>query len=157
MSYNGLEWDFHSLTKDSSAKVVSLAIDNDGSIYACTIEGISKYSLGSWKKLELNLEFGDSLTYYYNRIPAINSLDGSIWIGTKQGALRIKDDKMALYRPNIVSIDFNDSKDSVLNSPDFDIYNIFEDNSGKLWFALRDGRVYRCKFDNRVVDPRIFE
>jgi hypothetical protein len=65
LRYDGLEWDFFSIFEDSSdIPVVSLCIAIDGSIYAGTIECISKYSNNKWEKLNLNFEFGDPNEYY---------------------------------------------------------------------------------------------
>jgi len=103
LRYDGLEWDYYSISEDSSdIPVVSLCVATDGSIYAGTSEGISKYSNNKWQKLNLNFEFGDPDEYYLNKIPIINSSDGSVWIGTKQGAVRIKDDKSNILLPKYI-------------------------------------------------------
>jgi len=147
--YDGLKWNFLSISEDTSdVPVVSLCVAGDGSIYAGTIEGISKFVNNKWEKLNLNFDFGDSTEYYLNKIPIISSSDGSIWVGTKQGAIRIVGDETILYRPDTIISDIHSDKifDSITDS--FDIYSIFENEIGELWFGLRDGKLYKYRLSN---------
>jgi signal transduction histidine kinase/DNA-binding response OmpR family regulator/ligand-binding sensor domain-containing protein len=151
--YDGINWKFYSLTKDSSdIPVVSLCIDSEGSLYAGTTKGISKLKQGKWESIKIDLGLGDPVDHPYNKIPIIESSDHSIWIGTHQGSVRIKDGQMTLYRENEVYSDLQQKEnkyifDDLQKLSPFDVYNIFQDKSGKVWFGLRDGRIYNCQFN----------
>ena len=148
VSYDGLKWESYSIFEDSSdVPVVTLCAVSDGSIYAGTTEGIVKYSLGKWEKLDLNLQFGNSTQYFYNKIPIIETSDRSIWIGTKHGILRIRENISILYTLEKSVSDFNEIE-ILSDLPEFDIYSMFEDDSKDIWIGLSDGRIYKSKIND---------
>lgn len=148
IKYDGLDWEFISLTKDSlRTPVVSLLAASDGTLYAGTSNNIFELNNGKWKSLPIKLSFGDSTDFPYNRYPLIEASDKSIWIGSRHGALRIKNHNITLYREEKSFADIQNTNsttelNNILNLPLFDIYSIYEDNNGKMWFGLRDGRIY---------------
>jgi signal transduction histidine kinase/DNA-binding response OmpR family regulator/ligand-binding sensor domain-containing protein len=157
MRYDGMNWKYFSVTKDSSdIPVVSLCAASDGSLYVGTIKGISVLKNGNWKSIQLDVDLGDPIEHPYNKIPIIETADKSIFIGSHQGAVRIKDGKTSLYRDNTVYT--NPAKFGELRRQSlFDVYSIFEDKTGKIWFGLRDGRVFQCKFlDNNVYSNLVW-
>ncbi len=147
--YDGMNWKYYSLTKDSSdTPVVSLCFASDGSLYAGTIKGIYEFKNGKWRIIPLNVDFGNSPEHLYNiKIPIFQALDGSIWIGSRQGAVRIKNNQTILYRDNAVYTDPAEFG-SLKKLPLFEIYSIDEDKNGEIWFGLADGRIFKCQFYN---------
>lgn len=146
--YDGLKWNFHPLSEDYlDISIVSLCESNDGSLYAGTIKGIFRFNSGVWNKLSLNLEFGDLVSYFLNKIPIICASDGSIWIGSKQGVVRIQNENTTLYQSNELFPDIDAYKKTLPQLKKFDVYSIYEDTSGNLWVGLRDGRIYTFKLD----------
>jgi signal transduction histidine kinase/DNA-binding response OmpR family regulator/ligand-binding sensor domain-containing protein len=151
MRYDGINWEFFALPKDFvDIPVVSLCFASDGSLYVGTYKGIKKLRQGKWISIPLNVDLGDPLEHPYNKIPIIESVDHSIWIGSHQGAIRIKDNNITLYRDNSVYQDPNKFGE-LRKQPLFDIYSIFEDKSGKMWFGLIDGRIFQCQFSNTNI------
>jgi signal transduction histidine kinase/DNA-binding response OmpR family regulator/ligand-binding sensor domain-containing protein len=148
--YDGTHWKFFPLGEDlSDLPVVSLLVSSDGYLYIGTTKGVKRLKDGQWESIQLNLDFGDTVEHPYNKIPIIETEDHSIWIGTHQGVVRIKDQQMTLYRETEIYTyinNYDSNKQNIIkNLSSFDVYNIFEDKSGNLWFGLRDGRVFRCK------------
>lgn len=143
LKYDGMNWKHYPISEDSTEiPVVSLCIVSDGSLYAGSSKGVSVLKNGKFNDLKLDLNFGDQLEHPYNKVPIIEASDKSIWIGSHQGAIRVKDNKISLYRENGIYSDpakFGELK----NQPQFDVYSIFEDRGGKLWFGMRDGRIYQ--------------
>ena len=147
--YDGLNWDFYNLFEnDSKTPVVSLCVASDGTIYAGTTEGISRFRFGEWERININLKYGDPVEYLFNKIPIVESSDRSIWVGSKQGALRIRNDKVTLYQVNHIYSDLNLNGTNLPSLDSFDIYSIAEDRKGKLWIGLRDGRLYKVSFND---------
>jgi signal transduction histidine kinase/DNA-binding response OmpR family regulator/ligand-binding sensor domain-containing protein len=147
MRYDGMNWKFFALTKDSSeVPVVSLCSASDGSLYIGTAKGIYTLKNGKCKSIPLSLDFGDPVEHPYNKVPIIEASDKSIFIGSHQGIIRIKDNKIILCRENSAFTDpvkFGELK----KFPLFDVYSIVENKSGKLWLGLTDGRIYECKIN----------
>jgi len=145
LHYDGLNWKFYPISNSSSeTPVVSLLYTSDGLLYAGSTSGINVLKNGAWKKIKLNVEFGDPLEHPYNKIPIIEASDKSIWIGSHQGAIRIKDNKVVLYRYN--SIFSDPSKFGELKGqPDFHVYSIFEDKKQNIWMSLIDGTVLQTQ------------
>jgi signal transduction histidine kinase/DNA-binding response OmpR family regulator/streptogramin lyase len=151
LRYDGMNWNFYSLPNDfSGIPVVSLCFSSDGWLYAGTSKGINRFKNGKWQSISLNVNLGDPLEHPYNKIPIIEAGDGSIWIGSHQGAIRIKNNSTVLYRDDAVYTDPNKFGE-LRKLPGFDIYSIFEDKSGKIWFGLIDGRIYQCQFSNNNI------
>ena len=157
LKYNGIQWQYYQLGKDSSdTPVTALCTSSNNEIYAGSSRGIYKFESGSWEKIEVNVGYGDSLDFPHNRFPIIEASDKSIWIGTKQGALRIQNGIMNLYRENEFFPDVqikNMYIDEILDLPEFDIYSIYEERPHVIWCGLRDGRIYRCLFQENPVKP----
>lgn len=149
LRYDGLKWDYFQIGKDSSnIPIVSLLVAQNGTIYAASSDGISKYNGVSWNIISLNLEYGDPIEYPYNKIPMFESADHSIWIGSKQGALRIRDGKIFLYRNDKI---FNHNEILHLdldNLKPFDIYSINQDREGYIWFGLRNGEIFKISYND---------
>ncbi len=147
LRYNGINWKFYSISKDSSeVPVVSLLQASDGSIYIGTTSGISVIKNDKLKNLKLDLDFGDQYEHPYNKIPIIESYDKSIWIGSHQGALRIKDNKTVLYRDNYIYTDplkFVELK----KQSGFHIYSIFQDKNQNILLGLIDGRILQGRIN----------
>jgi len=157
LKYNGTQWKFYNLDNDSSETPTSvLCTTSNNQIYAGSSKGIYVYESDVWKKFEINLNYGDNLDFPNNRFPIIETSDNSIWVGTKQGVLRIQDGIMNLYRekeffPNLhINNMYNDE---IMDLPDFDIYSIFEESRDIIWIGLRDGRIFRCIFQNNPLKP----
>jgi signal transduction histidine kinase/DNA-binding response OmpR family regulator/ligand-binding sensor domain-containing protein len=146
--YNGLQWKYFSFGKAfTDISVVNLCVASDGTIYAGTSIGIVAFKNEIWNKLKLDLDFGDPDDFPYNKFPIIETSDKSIWIGSKQGLLRFKNGRYNLYRDDGFYKDIQKNTQQKLRKlKSFDVYTIFEDNAGKIWFGLRDGRTYNCKF-----------
>lgn len=149
IQYDGINWKYFQIAPEfADIPVVSLCIASDNTIYAGTSKGIKTFKNGKWGKIPLMLDFGDSTDFPYNKFPIIETSDHSIWIGSRQGVLRIKNGTVNLYREDKFYTGINKKNDYYYDikwRPSFDIYTIFEDNSGKIWFGLRDGRIYNCK------------
>lgn len=147
LRYDGLNWKYYALAEDSSnVSVVSLLFASDGSLYVGTAKGISVLKNESWKKIKLDVDLGDPIEHPYNKIPIIETSDKSIWIGSHQGAIRIKDDKTILYRDN--GIYSEPSKFGELRKqPDFHVYSIYEDKGQNIWLGLIDGRITQSKIN----------
>ena len=160
--YDGLAWEFFPLTQDSlDTPVVVLCAASDSTIYAGTSHTIYRYANEKWNVLPLDLEFGDSKDFPYNRFPIIETSDKSIWIGSRLGAIRIKNDNVSLFREgmsfrNLQDINKKNNYDKIRALPLFDIYCIYEDNIGKIWFGLRDGRIYNCKLPLININTNLF-
>lgn len=153
ISYNGKNWKYFSLTKDSSnTPVVTLTFTSNGILYAGTSEGVFKMQKNNWEKLPINLALGDSIEHPYNKIPIIESTDGSLWIGTHKGAVRIKDNTYILYNDNNIIKDYNsDKKIDLKNLSNADVYNIVQDKFGYIWFGLRNGAIYKCQLSENSL------
>jgi signal transduction histidine kinase/DNA-binding response OmpR family regulator/ligand-binding sensor domain-containing protein len=153
MFYDGMNWKYYSLSKDSSdTPVVSLCFTRDGSLYVGTTKGIFILKNGKWSALPLDVDFGNSSEHLYNiKIPIIQAFDGSIWIGSRQGAIRIKNNQIVLYREDGTHSD--PAKFSSLKKlPLFEIYSIGQDKNGEIWFGLIDGRIFKCQFSDDNLD-----
>jgi signal transduction histidine kinase/DNA-binding response OmpR family regulator len=141
LQYNGLNWMYHPLFKDSVENpVVSLLCASDGSLYAGSNGGICVLKNGRWEKLKLDVALGDPFEHPYNKIPIIETADKSIWIGTHQGAVRIKDNRYYIYRDNAV---YTDPKKfgELRKLPDFHVYSMFEDKNRNIFLGIIDGRI----------------
>ncbi|MCB9501590.1 MAG: response regulator [Deferribacteres bacterium] len=148
MRYDGLQWDYYPLQKDSSdIPVVSLYSTKDDVLYAATSKGIFRFVEAQWHKLDVNLEFGDPSIYFYNKIPILQSSDSSIWIGSKKGLIQLKNGSLTLYQPNIILKNVGGRDQAVDALKEFDVYSIFADNQDEMWLGLRDGKVYRCQLN----------
>jgi signal transduction histidine kinase/DNA-binding response OmpR family regulator/ligand-binding sensor domain-containing protein len=149
IQYDGINWQQFRLPVDyTDIPVVTLCVVSDGTIYVGTSKGIKTFKNGKWGTVSLDLNFGDPSDFPYNKFPIIESADKSIWIGACQGAARIKNNKITLYREETFFSDLQnknaDTYKKVRALPYFDIYSIYEDHTGKIWFGLRDGRIYNC-------------
>ncbi|MCP5061872.1 MAG: response regulator [Ignavibacteriae bacterium] len=148
LHYDGLLWDYYPISEDSSdIPVVTLCFDDEGSLYAATNEGVSKFFNKKLKKFDLNLGFGDPIQFNFNKIPIIKSWDGSIIIGSNYGLLRIKNNDSTFYSSKSIFTEMDKLNQSIQKLEKFDIYNIFEDETGELWFGLRDGRIYKTNIE----------
>ena len=76
--YDGINWKYFPLFKNSNIPVVSLCISSDNSIYAGTAKGVSVLQKDRWELVPLNLDLGDPLEHPYNKIPIIEARDKSI-------------------------------------------------------------------------------
>ncbi|MDP4195302.1 MAG: response regulator [Bacteroidota bacterium] len=149
--FNGTSWKFYPFTNEpSDIAVVSLCVASDGYLYAGTTKGISRLKNGKWELLDIKLGLGDPVEHPFNKIPILEAYDRSIWIGTHQGAIRLKDGQMILYREDGSFYNLNKKEviEQVKRLASFDIYCIHQDNSGKIWFGLRDGRIFNGQFNN---------
>lgn len=143
--YDGFSWDFFQIDQNSkNIPVVSLFVASNGIIYAGTTNGISIFENGIWKKMDFNLNFGDPVEYPYNKIPIVEGKDKSIWMGAKQGAIRIRDGRTTLYRVETIFTDIDYENDRIKKLKLFDVYSILEDEFGHFWFGLRNGEIYKC-------------
>jgi signal transduction histidine kinase/DNA-binding response OmpR family regulator/ligand-binding sensor domain-containing protein len=150
LNYDGMNWKYFPISKDSSEiPVVSICIASDGSLYAGSSKGISILKNGKFSELKLDVHFGDQLEHPYNKVPIIEASDKSIWIGSHQGAILIKDNKITLFRENGIYSDPTKFAE-LQKQPQFDVYSIFEDKEGKIWFGLRDGRIYQFTFNKNI-------
>ncbi len=141
IKYDGINWKFFSVNKDSSdTPVISLCVNSEGIIYAGTTDGIYQFKNRMWNAISVKLDFGDPVDFPHNKVPMLATEDGSVWIGTRQGALRIKNDEMTLYSDKAIYNNFQQAL------PTFDIYSICKEKPGTIWFGLRDGRIYKCQF-----------
>jgi signal transduction histidine kinase/DNA-binding response OmpR family regulator/ligand-binding sensor domain-containing protein len=149
MQYDGLNWKYFPIAADfADIAVVTMCVSSDGIIYAGTSKGIRTFKNGKWGTIPLVLDFGDPSDFPYNKFPIIEASDHSIWIGARQGILRIKNGIINLYREDSYYTNISDKNNKyteLLNKPTFDIYSLFEDNTGKIWIGLRDGRIFNCK------------
>jgi signal transduction histidine kinase/AraC-like DNA-binding protein/ligand-binding sensor domain-containing protein/AmiR/NasT family two-component response regulator len=155
LRYDGMNWNYYPLPKNLyGIPVVSLCFASDGWLYVGTNKGINKLKQDKWETIPLNVDLGDPLEHPYNKIPIVETSDKSIWIGTHQGVVRIKNNQTVLYRDNGYFSDPNKFGE-LRKQPLFDIYSIFVDKSGKLWLGLLDGRVFQCQFssDNMTTNP----
>ncbi len=154
LSYDGVQWKFHILNHLwKNEPVVALCAAHDGTIYAGTPKGIARFHHNAWQTLPITLDLADTSDYPNNRFPIVETFDHSIWIGTHQGALRLVNDEMILYRSD--GVYFNKEKapgfaNSTLDSlPLFNVYCLYEEKPGSLWVALTDGRIYRFDPDKK--------
>ena len=153
--YDGLNWKDYPFTRDSSdISVVSLCLSSDGLIYAGTTKGISVLKNGIWRKVKLDLDFGDPVEHPYNKIPIIETADKSIWIGSHQGIVRLKDEKIVLYREDAV-YSIPEESEKLKNLAPFHVYNIFQEKNGKMWFGLSDGRIFKCEVDYENLNSNL--
>lgn len=149
LRYDGLNWKYLPLFPDSSdVSVVSLLQSSDGSIYAGTAKGVSVLKNDKWKKINLDVDFGDPVEHPYNKVPIIEASDKSIWIGSHQGAIRIKENKTILYRESGVYSDPSKFRE-LKKQPDFQIYSIYEDGSKNIWLGLLDGRILQSQISQQ--------
>jgi signal transduction histidine kinase/DNA-binding response OmpR family regulator len=147
IKYDGVNWDFYSLAKDSSdTPVIALCVSKDGIIYAGTTDGLYKYENSIWEAVPIKLDFGDEADFPHNKIPMLATEDKSVWIGTREGLLRIKNNEMTLYTERRLYNNFEEAL------PPFDIYSICEEKPGTFWIGLRDGRIYKCSFKDSQMD-----
>ena len=158
--YDGRDWNFYPIFKDSaSTSIVTLCATSDGDILAGSVKGIYRLHQDKWKLININLDLGDPLEHPYNKIPIIETIDHSIWIGTRQGAVRIKNGGFTLFRENKIYPEYNSGKnksdiDEIKKLPDFDVYSLFEDKAGNLWIGLREGKVFECEFPKGNYDAQ---
>ena len=155
LKYDGMNWNYYPLPKNFyGLPVVSLCFSSDGYLYVATAKGINRFKQGKWETIPLNVDLGDKLEHPYNKIPIIEIRDKSIWIGTHQGVVRIKNNKTILYRDNGYYSDPNKFGE-LRKQPLFDVYSIFFDQAGKLWLGLLDGRIFQCQFvsDDIYANP----
>jgi len=147
--YDGLNWKYFQIAPDfTDIPVVSMCVTSDNTIYAGTTRGVKTFKNGKWGQISVMLSFGDSTDFPYNKFPIIESSDHSIWVGSKEGVLRIKDGNYNLYREDKTYIGINKKKDycyDLKKRSEFDVYSLLEDKAGNIWIGLRDGRVYNCK------------
>jgi signal transduction histidine kinase/DNA-binding response OmpR family regulator len=155
--YDGLEWKYFSFGENfTDVPVVNLCVASDGTIYAGTSKGIIAFKNGSYNKLPLDLNFGDPDDFPYNKFSIIETSDKSIWIGSRQGILRFKNGRYNLYRDDGFYKDIQKSpKQKFRNLKSFDVYTVYEDKTGRIWFGLRDGRTYNCKFPYNDMESNI--
>lgn len=146
--YDGMNWKYYSVFKDSAdTPVVSICAANDGAVYAASIKGISVLRNNKWKPLPYDVDLGDHLEHPYNKIPIVETSDGSIWIGTHQGLLRVKGTNAAIYRDDVIYSNPKEFK-KLHSQQNFSVYSIFKDRNGSLWAGLIDGRVFQCQFNS---------
>ncbi len=158
LKYDGLKWDFYFTNGDSTNDpVIALCASSDNTLYVGTNSGISSLKNGEWRFLDIDLGYGDQTDFPNNRLSIIEGVDKSIWIGTHQGLLRIKNNILNLYRPDAVipnlqnrNIDFQEIRDL----PPINVFSIYEDEQGVLWIGLSDGKIFRCRYDPNDISAR---
>jgi len=155
LCYDGLQWKFHVLNPLwKNEPIVALCAAHDGTLYAGTPKGVCRYCNDAWQILPITLDLADTSDYPNNRFPILEASDHSIWIGTHQGALRLKKDEMILYRSD--GVYFSKGKatgftNSTLKAlPLFNVYSLYEEGPRRLWVGLTDGRIYRFDPDEKA-------
>ena len=159
--YDGLKWQyFTNLDSTKNPAIVSICAASDGSVYAGSTKNIYRFKNGRWKNLHLpfsfdftNFSIGNLLDNHkvieptYKSYSIIETSDGSIWIGTLQGALQIKAGSMILYSGKQV-IPLNDQNINHKIESKYPIFNIFEDRNHLMWFGLMNGYIIRTDIKN---------
>ncbi|NIA28679.1 MAG: response regulator [Actinobacteria bacterium] len=159
--YDGLKW--HYLTNLDSTKnlaIIAICAAKDGSVYAGSTEDIYRFRNGRWKNLHLPFSFDFTnfsagnladnhrvIEPTFKSYSIIETFDGSIWIGTLQGALQIKEGSMLLYSGKQV-IPLNNQNMIRNIKRKYPIFNIFEDRNHLIWFGLVNGNVIRTDIKN---------
>jgi len=89
--YDGIHWTTYS-SKDGlyGMPVNDLVATPDGSVYAGTPEGMSRFYNGIWHRV-----FPEKGKLSINRLSVAS--DGSVWAGTALGALHLAKNKIELY------------------------------------------------------------
>ena len=99
--YDGFKW--VTFTPDDGLlgrPVHALVVAQDGSVYAGSAQGISRFNNGVWQPIFPTSQ--DRATGLDEVLPWIiydltQTSDGSIWAGTEMGALQIRENKVTLY------------------------------------------------------------
>ncbi len=154
LAYDGAKWQMHDIQElGETEPVVALCAANDHSLYAGTPRAVYRYYAGKWQNLDIHLNFADTLDYPNNKYSILETPDHSIWIGTHQGLLRIKNQQMMLYRrEGIYSSTENTTtgfvNDSVKNLPLCNVYNLYYEKPNHLWIGLTDGQIFRLEINS---------
>lgn len=151
LSYDGLTWK-QLLPGDSTQiiHVIALGTTRSGEIYAGDTQGVYFFKHGKWKRLNLPLTFNFSLNPdydYLGNFSIIEASDGSIWIGSVEGALQIKDKKFTLYS-NAQVLQLNDTSPGIKLNLFYPITFIYEDRERRIWFGSSDGKIIRTDIRN---------
>ncbi|OGG54366.1 MAG: hypothetical protein A3F84_09050 [Candidatus Handelsmanbacteria bacterium RIFCSPLOWO2_12_FULL_64_10] len=104
--YDGVHWTAYT-EKDGlyGAPVVTLLGSRDGSVYAGTAMGISRFWEGKWRRVfppegdpsTLRQAQGSGQALPWLIYDLMEARDGSVWAGTGWGALRLSQDEWTLY------------------------------------------------------------
>ncbi len=91
--YDGVTWTGYGVDEGLDGEPVDVLLGaRDGSVYAGTIQGISRFREGGWERV---FPAEGELLWYVNDL--MEASDGSIWAGTGWGAVRLGPEGPVLY------------------------------------------------------------
>ena len=150
--YDGTVWVTHT-TEDGiiGAPVQALYATRDGSVYAGTPLGISRFSDGKWDHV-----FPEAGAYEVFGL--IETADGSLWAGTSLGALHLSHEQTTIYTTDSLRIARQELDVSFVVLPEGvgpQVYDVFEEAEGRMWFGLYSGEILR--YDTGVAETGTVE
>ncbi len=149
-SYDGINWTLHTPVKGlGGAPVTALYADVNGDVYAASSNGVSRYSNGTWEKF---FPKDKNLNQTINSI--VKSRDGSLWVATNQGLMRVKDHQVEFCGTDVNKQNFsslaqawqhvNLSLEDVIEiNLGWDVYSLYVDNQNHLWIGMMQGQLLR--------------
>ena len=150
--YDGLHWqNFKEANEVLASPIYGLCYTQKGTLYVVSLKGICHYEQNTWKT---DLLFPDSevLGSEWEILNVIETKNGEIWIGVYFGLIRIVKDKYTLYttpqqiegiEDDLSGFEIVDMTGTFPELKNFIVFDILEDQSGNIWFALEDGKTLR--------------
>ena len=121
------------------APVQTLCATRDGSVYAGTELGISRFRDGRWNRVfphEGACQAFDLL----------EGSDGTLWAGTSLGALHFAGEQTTLYTTDSLRTarpELNVTFVMLPEGAETQVYDVYEDGEGRMWFGLYGGEILR--------------
>jgi signal transduction histidine kinase/ligand-binding sensor domain-containing protein len=153
-SYDGVNWKTYRPEAGEQTPVLSICVADDGTVFATDSQTVWQLRDGSWQQL-----FAVPEVRKWEIYKLTWTADGSLWVGTNYGLLRLLDGRLHLYAPEQclepmrkAAVKAEMHAVAVLKSPDFmcPVYNVEPAGAEKVLVRTRDG-IY--SFAHRAPGP----
>ncbi len=131
-------------------RVRGICLDKDSTVYIVTESGVSRFLEDKWQQI---FSFPTNVRGY----TVVSVSDSSILVGTREGVLRIKDNRIQFFTVAAIaeelkvyppSIEVCVTQNEGLNHlGEFSIREIFEDHHGQIWMTVNDRFIIRTVFE----------
>ncbi len=155
--FDGKEWILSSDTLFTNLKVLAMFTSSSGEIWVADSKRLLKYSKSNWEILLNSTDDFFNRQLYHSEFT--ETADGSIWIGSMYGLIRISGDDALIYSSlsdfpklstqfkqwHIQSVRF----EGKTGAPD--ITTLCQVSDSVLWIGKSNGQLFRCRYTDGVI------